>query len=97
MLQPTVRPPCAGQLTWTRGTLLKLGEKLKNAPSALEAAFNFDRHLSKLAKNRDYGFSKYDSDWFDFNHLIYLADDQIYVVANNTTILRETSKNVQTH
>ena len=77
--------------TWTRAVL-----RLMDVPAtaanqtklltALDAACHYDVSLYGMAKNRNYDFSRHDSDWIDSQQLYYLADSSVRIVTRDANI-----------
>jgi hypothetical protein len=77
---------CPTREQWADGFLVAHGLDLtptnrKAVLDRVDAAIVLAAHLCELARTTDYKFEKHKGDWIDGQHLYYLADPDLYIVA----------------
>jgi hypothetical protein len=86
--------------TWARAVLTRMkdpatAENNAKLLSAMEAASLYELTRYGLAKNTNYNFKKYESDWLDSQLLYYLADPMVRLVTYDAKIRDRTKGSTQ--
>lgn len=75
-------------VAWAVGYARMLGHKITEVQAqhfagGLDAVYEFDKMLCRLAANGSYNFDKHQGDWIDFQQLHYLCDSDIHLLTDD--------------
>ena len=78
------------------GRELSIGQAQKLA-SALDAAYEYEKHLCEIAKNGMFNFDNHGGDWIDLQQLFYLADPNVYFLTEDKDIRQRCGSSLQSN
>jgi hypothetical protein len=61
----------------------------------LDAAYEYDKELRRIAAHKTYNFDKHDGDWIDYHQLFYLCDPDILLVTDDSNLLKRIGRSSQ--